>query len=613
MSLLNTLCHAKGRPSALALSVALASIMSAGGVNATSFQLGEQLSLDVSSTLTIGASWAMSDPDKHLLTKADAATVGMRGNGINYNSDNGRMNFKKGDSISRIITGITDLDLSGDGAGALLRVKYWYDQRLENSSFRYERPDDSDWARPSRFKGIYALDAYVWKDFDLFDRTTTVRAGRHVLSWGESLFLQNGINAINPVDASAFNRPGVELKEGLLPVEMFSFNTELTNNLGLEAFWQFKQRETVLDGCGTFFSLSDNMQQGCAIDYMLAGGQGTTAEAIEQERYLQRTRTRYARDSGQFGLALNLTVPELNFSEFGFYFMNYHSRTPQLSGVIAREAPLAPGNPGINLNTGDYYVDYPEDIRLYGLSFSTLVGGFATFAELSYRPNMPIGYNAADMVALLTGSPTTSILPVGDIAAYRGQDMQGYERRKFWQFTLGATAAFANVLNANTLSVALEAGVNHIEGIDRDTDRFGRAGSFGRTPPVNGGSCVPVVASGTGTGGLSPDELLAYNQRNCNTDGLFTSTSWGLRSRFALDYETLLPATVITPAVSFRYDVSGNGPNFQQNQKAVGLSLTGVYQNNYSVSLNYNNFFGSNKYSTINDRDFASINFKVDF
>lgn len=611
MSQLNTLCHAKGRSHALAVS--LLAVACTGSVNAASFQLGETLTLDVGSTLTIGASWAASDPARHLLTKADAATLGVRGTGINYNSDDGRMNFKKGDSISRIISAITDLDLSGDSAGALLRVKYWYDQRLENSSFRYQRPDDSNWDRPSRFKGIYALDAYVWKDLDLFDRTTTVRAGRHVLAWGESLFLQNGINAINPVDASAFNRPGVELKEGLLPVEMFSFNTELTDNLGLEAFWQFKQRETVLDGCGTFFSVSDNFQQGCAIDYMLAGGQGTTAEALVQERYLQRTSTRYARDRGQFGLALNLTVPELNFSEFGFYFMNYHSRTAQVSGVIAREMPMAPGNPGSNLNTGDYYAEYPEDIRLYGLSFSSVMGRFATFAELSYRPNMPIGYNGADMVALLTGSSTTTILPVDDIAAYRGQDIKGYERRKFWQFTLGTTAVFANVLNANSMTIALEGGVNHIEGIDRDKDRFGRAGSFGRTPPTDGASCVPVVADGTGTGGLTPDELQAYNRRNCNTDGLFTSTSWGLRSNFALAYENLLPATVITPAVSFRYDVSGNGPNFQQNQKAVGMSLTGVYKNTYSVSLNYNNFFGSNKFSTINDRDFASINFKVDF
>ncbi|HCA23556.1 MAG TPA: DUF1302 domain-containing protein [Pseudomonas sp.] len=613
MSLLNTLCHAKGRPKTLALSVALASLATASGANAANFQLGEQLDLDVSSTLTIGASWAMSDPDRHLLTKADAATIGLRGDGINYNADNGRMNFKKGDSISRIITGITDFDLSGDTAGAMLRLKYWYDQRLEHSSFDYQRPDDSDWDRPSRFKGVYALDAYVWKDFELFDRITTARLGRHVLSWGESLFLQNGVNAINPVDASAFNRPGVELKEGLLPVEMFSINTELTDNLGMEAFVQFKQRETVLDGCGTFFSVSDNFQNGCGFDYMLAGAQGTTPDAIVQERYLPRGKTQYARDGGQYGLAFNLTVPELNFSEFGFYFLNYHSRTPQIAGVIAREAPGAPGNPGLNLNTGEYSTVYPEDIRLYGLSFSTVIDRFATFAELSYRPNMPIGYNGADFVALLTGSNTTPILPVGDITGYRGQSVQGYDRRKFWQLTLGTTAAYSNVLNANLMTMAVEAGVNHIEGIDRDTDRFGRAGSFGRTPPTNGASCVPVVAAGTGAGGLTPDELAAYNQRNCNTDGLFTSTSWGLRSRFALSYESLLPATVISPAISFRYDVSGNGPNFQQNQKAVGLSLTGVYQNNYSVSLNYNNFFGSNKFSTINDRDFASINFKVDF
>ena len=46
-----------------------------------------------------------------------------------------------------------------------------------------------------------------------------MKVGNQVLSWGESLLIQNGINVINPLDISAFNRPGVEIKEGQLPVE----------------------------------------------------------------------------------------------------------------------------------------------------------------------------------------------------------------------------------------------------------------------------------------------------------------------------------------------------------------------------------------------------------
>jgi hypothetical protein len=45
----------------------------------------------------------------------------------------------------------------------------------------------------------------------------------------------------------------------------------------------------------------------------------------------------------------------------------------------------------------------------------------------------------------------------------------------------------------------------------------------------------------------------------------------------------------------------------------LGVSLTGVYMNDYSVELAYNAFFGSNDYSTLDDRDFASVSFKADF
>ena len=37
-------------------------------------------------------------------------------------------------------------------------------------------------------------------------------------------------------------------------------------------------------------------------------------------------------DDGQYGLAMRVVVPQLNETEFGFYFINYHSRLPIISG-----------------------------------------------------------------------------------------------------------------------------------------------------------------------------------------------------------------------------------------------------------------------------------------
>ena len=92
-----------------------------------------------------------------------------------------------------------------------------------------------------------------------------LRVGRQVASWGESTFIQNGINSINPVDVSAFRRPGAEIKEGLLPVAMVTIAAGLTDALSVEAFYQLEWEKTVIDGCGTYFSTADVAGTGCNV------------------------------------------------------------------------------------------------------------------------------------------------------------------------------------------------------------------------------------------------------------------------------------------------------------------------------------------------------------
>ncbi len=83
------------------------------------------------------------------------------------------------------------------------------------------------------------------------------------MSWGESTFIGSGINSINPIDVSAFRRPGAEIKEGLIPVNMFYVSQSLTDNLSAEAFYQIEWDQTVVDNCGTFFSQPDIIADGC--------------------------------------------------------------------------------------------------------------------------------------------------------------------------------------------------------------------------------------------------------------------------------------------------------------------------------------------------------------
>src|SRR5690606_11335134 len=175
-----------------------------------------------------------------------------------------------------------------------------------------------------------------------------VRLGKQVISWGESTFIMNGINAANPADVSAFRRPGAEIKEGLIPVNMFYIGQSLTDNLSMEAFYQIEWNPTVLENCGTFFSQPDVVAPGCddnlavlindealigTLNTLAAGvGLGVRSSAYGEGLLVERGADRNAQDDGQWGLAFRYMFEPLD-TEFGAYFMNYHSRMPIFSGA----------------------------------------------------------------------------------------------------------------------------------------------------------------------------------------------------------------------------------------------------------------------------------------
>ena len=268
--------HRLGHPRPQPLALAILAVLTTPGY-ATSFDINEDWSLSTKTTLTLGSSWSTQNPDKSLMTRANALQAqGVRANGTSVSADDNRLNFEKGDPISQNFKGLTDFSLDGQGQGAFIRFKYWYDHAYETRNGRFKDFDDSGWDDLSKFKGFEMLDAYVWKDFQVAEHPLNVKVGNQVLSWGESLLIQNGINVINPLDVSAFNRPGVEIKEGQLPVEMVSFSFGLSDTTNLEGFYQYNWRPSVLDGCGTFFASSDAIQKGCGPLYLEPGADRST-------------------------------------------------------------------------------------------------------------------------------------------------------------------------------------------------------------------------------------------------------------------------------------------------------------------------------------------------
>ena len=103
----------------------------------------------------------------------------------------------------------------------------------------------------------------------------------------------------------------------------------------------------------------------------------------------------------------------------------------------------------------------------------------------------------------------------------------------------------------------------------------------------------------------------------CTNDGFVTADSWGYRLVGQLDYSNLLPAVVISPSLAFRHDVDGYsyqpaGP-FEDGQMATTLGLQAVYLDRYKANASWTSFFGSNDYSTVDDRDYLAFSVSMSF
>lgn len=598
---------------ALPLAIGLASF--SGSANAISFSLGE-VEGQFDSQLSVGASWSMEDADKrfiHNTTSLNGEPQG--GKAVARTSDDGRLNYEKGDAFSKIFRGVHDLELRYGNSGAFVRGKYWYDFETKDGSQRFYDIDDSGRKPLVKSSGVALLDAFVYHNYFIGNNPGNIRLGRQVVSWGESTFIQNSINSINPIDVAALRRPGAELKEGLLPVEMLYLSQGLTENLSMEAFYQLKWHPYAIDNCGTFFG-ADTLATGCEDRLVAFGpdlpqgdpalGSGGFGQPFLANYIVRSEKNRDASDDGQFGVAFRYFAPELNDSEFGFYAMNYHSRAPIYSntfgGVLTGQGPagIVTGMNGA-LGGAGYFFEYPEDIRLYGVSFQTSVSGVSLGGEVSYRPNMPLQINTGDM-------SRTALLNSDNIhkgVAYAPQDyIQGYDRKEFYQAQVTAIKFVERVLGASRLALVGEAGVNYIGGIgDSAGDTmYGRDSLFGQSPFADG-TCSSQTGNAASDG---------YQDSWCENDGFYTDWSYGYRIRASLNYSNVFAGVNLTPTLAWSHDVDGYGPNFTEDAKSISVGLDADYANRYNAGISYTSFFDG-KYNTNVDRDYASLTFSVSF
>ncbi len=665
MNLRNAIPRCLLRPLFTALVAASVVVPSA---RAFVFEIGEvKGSLDT--TLSVGGLYRLNDPDPALYS-ISSNFHGVAGRQRSSNADDGNLNYHKG-AASFLIKANHDLQLDYRNAGVFVRGYYFND--LVNSNGTRQHAPLSDEANKIVAEGGELLDAYAYLKTNFNGLAANFRVGQQVLSWGESTFIPNGINSINPIDVAKLRTPGSELKEALLPVNMVSASVSLTQNLTLEGFYLLDWRRTRVDPPGTYFSTNDFVAKGGTKVYL---GFGAIADTAGLGAILRGTDNEPKGD-GQYGANLRYLAEKLNNTEFGIFGMNYHSRLPAISartpttaispafvqataGSLAN-ANIAPAMAGAGIpagtiavvlpnlvgsallgvpagsldpslvpyaafypaaqsvasgartigfltaaQTGNYLIEFPEDIRLIGASFNTNIKGVALQGEISYRSNQPLQADDVELLfaALSSINPTYGVNnQIGNYAGQLNTYVAGYRRHKVWTGQMTATKVGRGILGAAQSTLVGEIGFVRADLPAKSKLRYDGPGTF------VGGELAYMNGSGSNSSGIPP--------LSEPSSAFADEFSWGYQLVGRLEYNNVFAGVNVAPLFVFAHDVGGNTPlplgNFVHGRKTITLGADFTFQNAWAVELRYVNFTGAGRYNLLSDRDYVSATLKYSF
>jgi hypothetical protein len=319
----------------------VAAILAPGAAHAIDFAAGGwNGSFDT--TVSFGQSWRTEARDPRLIGTADG------GSGRSPNIDDGDLNYRKG-RVSSAYKVVAELGLDRGNFGLFVRGSLLYDDLVEDA--QTDRTPISDAGKDLAGSYLRLLDAFVYGRWDLGGHELDLRLGNQVVNWGESTFIQGGINAaINHFDVAALRVPGSELREAYLPQEMVKVSYGLTDHLTAEGIALFDWDPTQPEPVGTYFSSNDFVPRGGHEVFLGFGAfsdQGTDFTSlggpfIKDFQAVPRGPSTLPSDSGQYGLSLRWFVPDFaQGTEFGFFFVNYHSKLPVISGRTGTQSGVA--------------------------------------------------------------------------------------------------------------------------------------------------------------------------------------------------------------------------------------------------------------------------------
>lgn len=760
----------KFRSRSVSVLLAAAAALNAGAASAISFQIGEN-TLQIDNLLTIGASWRMEERDGSLVGKANlidglcyVRTTGTPESGPspypeatasgavnsydpglvaagcgtsdsaaiqdyinnypgsnNPNSDQGNLNFDKGDIVHAVAKLTSDISFSIADYNFFVRPIYYFDANYT----RFEEQHEVTTLQPARSQlpgaverqvgsNLDVLDYSVSTSFDVFDRTLSLKVGNQVLNWGESsLLVFNSINTVNPLDATKLRLPGADLKEFFQPVGMVVAGFDVIESVSLEGFYQYDWKPLIVDPVGTFFSQSDTLgaggryamlsqgrvpdDPGFATDdprYARTGMRGyfrgidtcTTASCFDSAGTLGSTssrtvfrdyneeRARRPDDGGQYGGKLGFFFEEFNNgTEVALYYANYHSRYPIVSfraadatcliggdalgsltacgitpttGLDADNAATPENEEPLPVDTATLFVEYPENIRMYGLSFNTTVGDFAISGEYAYRPNIPVQVHTTDLTfaALQPAFPSTDV-PLGVatipgrrgaapdfVSRYRdpdcnlasdgadrcvapGQYIRGYERLELGNASLTFLRLIGgdNPIGASQMTMLLELGMAQVFDMP----------SLRELQFNGGGADVHISDGADGTTGINPpgSSTNAATHQNVTAQKDLTAfgaaESYGYRLLNLNRWESALFGANLETLAIIQHDVKGTTPgvgtNFTDGRKQFAFGIRFDYLSTYLGEVRYSWNTGGGNRDYLHDRDNIQVSLGVQF
>ncbi|MBV8063539.1 MAG: DUF1302 family protein [Nevskia sp.] len=535
---------------------------------------------------------------------------------VNY--DDGDRNFHAGSLINNRVTGLGELQFHWGNYGIVTSGDGFYDQV-------YHHPNDNDspdtnniqgipnshWTDGARYydgQRVRLLDAYAYGDFALpWGMNLNVRAGQHLVAYGQSLFFEGLALAQSRADATKAFVPGAEIKSILLPTNQVSFRLGVSSQLSAVGYYKLAFRASEIFPEGDYFSPADAVGPGATFVYgsanPLYGGPnscngllanfhivntGITGGGVVESlvcsllqpvggllnapRTINSIRGPDLRpsDGGQYGGGLEYQVTSR--SNLAFYYLRYDDTNPSVNLNVGY-APFGflPGGTAVTTQVINqpvpttYNVKYFDGIHMYSGAFSTVVGPFNVAGELNFRDGASV---ALDSTISGVVSPVFT----------RGQISQAL-----------VSAIYVNnpKFFYDDLAITAETGYIHVNDVT----------------PVQ--STAGIIMHGNG-------DQLFYNRN-----------SWGFQTLTIPTRHNVWNGWDMSTPISFGMIVKGDpamagafGALYGEGDMRLGLSANFQYLGNLEVGVGYNFFFGDPnkligdsllKANPYMDRDYATF------